>query len=233
MTKSYGQVMITPEFDVANSGYPDIKYAIVGSPRSGTNLLCDLLFQMGYGVPMEYVNSATAEVMMKRLDTPTPGDYAKAVVNLRTTSNGVFGVKCIMPTEWARVVELFWVNRVIRIIREDRDAQARSFARAVKTQYWCDIGDPDDRPVAVSVEDDEVGKAAAILQQYETFYEQNIATPHILISYEYLVSQKKEALRAIAKDVFQDAILGDWEPPRARIRKLPSENGVVDLKGLA
>src|ERR1700733_13987352 len=80
-------------------------YIVAATPRCGSNLLCNLMWQSGLlGAPAEYWNYIKRQApkqriigtgMMERLEATSPLDYIAKLVACRTSKNGVFGVKLL------------------------------------------------------------------------------------------------------------------------------------------
>jgi LPS sulfotransferase NodH/2-polyprenyl-3-methyl-5-hydroxy-6-metoxy-1,4-benzoquinol methylase len=84
-------------------------YIVASSARNASTFLCKSLWQTGrLGAPWEYLNASfedsrgtlampvdrsVASTMMKRLDGAGPAEYIAKLLECRTSSNGVFGVK--------------------------------------------------------------------------------------------------------------------------------------------
>ncbi len=83
---SYSEYMNGEEQDLPPFiGWPEQRYSIIGSPRTGTNLLCDYLNQLGLGVPMEYFSRWTIETMPDRFGAANPTEYSNALLVHRTS----------------------------------------------------------------------------------------------------------------------------------------------------
>lgn len=230
--KSYTELMRQEKFDTSgpvlkSEEYPRTRFLVVGTPRSGSNLLCDLLYQSGFGVPMEYFSTPAAHHLIDRWGV-NASEYVAEVVNRRTT-DGIFGAKLFYPHEFefARHV---WPTHLIRLQREDKQAQARSFALANKTGYFADVGDPDERPETLQEPSaQEITQAEQIILQLEQFW--NSVNVDAMVSYEYIVRDKEDTLRNIAQ-LLGYPLPEAWEAPTPRVKKL-HRGGPVDLGDLA
>lgn len=228
--RTYTDLMIDREYDQDYTGPipAPIRYVLVGAPRTGTNLLCDLLYQSGMGIPMEYLTGPAATGLAERWGI-WPPVYPTTLLQRRTTPNGVFGLKITAPDEWS-AAQGFWPTHTILMMREDRNAQCESLAIAMKTKYWADVGDPEDRPISVPVTEEDRTIAENMLAAFEMSFRG--IQPDASISYEYLVNDRTATLRAIITDLFGFELPDDWECPEPRVKKL-HYGGAVDLKGLA
>lgn len=201
---SYCEFMAQEEHDQEPlSVWPDIRYAIVGSPRTGSNLLCSYLYQLGLGVPMEYLSRWTTEHLPERLGAWTPTNYVETLFSRRTSvippDTSVFGVKTLWPYEWQRAQSFLWPTHVIRLFREDQDQQAESYAIARKSGIYTVIEEPGPPPEVPSPE--EITQAGQVLTQLDQFWNQNVDA-QAAFSYEFLVDEPVAALEHIVEEVF-------------------------------
>ena len=134
------------EYDLpAVPGGPTRLYVICSTARSGSTLLGRLLEGTGeMGVPYEYFNVPVhARPLAARLGVPLnrPGKYLEAVAAVRTTANGVFGLKghhhqlgpLLAHPALVRVMEsatLVWIRR------RDLLGQAISLYKAGRSKVW-------------------------------------------------------------------------------------------------
>lgn len=121
---------------------PDISYAILTTPRSGSTYLCELLASTKIaGHPSEHLRLATQELAYH-----CNFNYLKLLDNLMTyriTNNSVFGTKFIshflfelqqMSSDFKQVFKS--IDKFILLIRKDKLAQAVSLVVAQKTEVW-------------------------------------------------------------------------------------------------
>ena len=109
-------------------------------PRSGSNLLADLMRQTGrLGFPLEYFDPGNLSILGKRMPGLAHHDFSMLFAK-RTSRNGVFSFKWNSNSE-----RLDYGNKVrtmlsprfhIYIDRLNREAQARSYCIAMKTRIW-------------------------------------------------------------------------------------------------
>jgi LPS sulfotransferase NodH len=134
---------------------PTSAYLVLGTPRAGTSLLCDLLASTGIaGHPREYFWRDTANEL-QALWAVRPGrEYLDRVYSAATTTNGVFGAKLMWVYlddavralaeiggseglgDHALLSTFFPRLRYVWIWREDVVAQGVSWAKAVLTGEW-------------------------------------------------------------------------------------------------
>lgn len=148
-----------PELDCERAvDVPLRTYALCSSPRSGSTLLSEALTFLGSaGAPIEYFDPTNAmRVVWRRWGCRSLPDYIDSLHRHRCSSDGIFGVK----VHWFQLVSAaraltgrptgpvpapdlaLTFDRVapgalaIRVLREDRERQALSWARAERTGHW-------------------------------------------------------------------------------------------------
>ncbi|GIW57025.1 MAG: hypothetical protein KatS3mg082_3429 [Nitrospiraceae bacterium] len=179
---------------------------IVGTPRSGTYLLCDLLSQLdACGKPHEYFNPTIARAyipgrehdLLERLLLPAP---------VGMTDNGIAAVKFFAwnldeITEKADLFEFYPKVRFILQWSEDRLAQAISLARARQTHRWQDAEREQAQPLY-----DPAAIYRSLLdialehERFELFFARQGITP-LRISYERLLDSPQEVLTAVCAHI--------------------------------
>lgn len=200
------------------------RYLICSEPRSGSNLLCDYLFQLGFGVPCEYFEDAAANVLMRRWRA-TPTNYGDELLRHRTM-NGVVGAKITYAYEWNRALNALWPNRpIIRTRRRDRNAQAMSLARANRRGTWCYFG-PDLTPASkvapVEVSDFDLKEAARRIDTIGAFFDRAVETyPFVEVWFEDLVERPAETIDGVLRTVFGEGLPDGYELPEPRVKAMP------------
>ncbi|MGF1494313.1 MAG: Stf0 family sulfotransferase [Microcoleaceae cyanobacterium] len=122
---------------------PEVSYAIVTTPRSGSTFLCDLLQKSGLaGYPAEHLRRPV-EVLSKYCQFDYIR-YVKVLMARQTTPNKVFGTKLISHfliryleagLEFDSFFQDFF-QKVIYLQRRDKVAQSVSLFLAKKTGIW-------------------------------------------------------------------------------------------------
>ena len=122
------------------------RYLICSTPRSGSTLLTDYLFASGVaGVPMEYMNDSLLMAFSERIGRKITdlADYLKQIEKLRVSEHGVFGMKAhfrqtftILRSQELLSQFLRRFNRIIRIVRRNKLAQAISTYKAMESGFW-------------------------------------------------------------------------------------------------
>src|SRR5262245_57649195 len=123
---------------------PRMYYIICSSPRSGSSLLAQTLYDMGIGDPGEYLNPSLTDYYSsggEHFMQPTPISYVERLKDTRTV-NGVFGLKthymdfARYPEIADHVATLFPDAKYISITRRNVLRQAISAAKAAQTMAW-------------------------------------------------------------------------------------------------
>jgi trehalose 2-sulfotransferase len=208
-------------------------YLICATPRSGSNLLCELLSSLGFaGLPQEHLwdpPGTEPEPLSKRWSH---------VLQAGTGDNGVFGLKLMwyqaarlecelpeilgMPGEsLARVLAATLDNPVyISLTRCNHMHQAISLARAIQTGQWRSMD-------AIAIEPyydaQAIAEGIEFLRQDEAdwnnFFCRNEISPYRL-TYEALESSPEQVVTELL------TVLGEDEPPR--ISLLPAHHRQAD-----
>ena len=120
-------------------------YMVASSPRSGSTLLCRLLWNRGSaGLPHEYFHRRHRAELSERWGVgPGLEGYLAELARRRTGGNGTFGFKAHFPqveeaflSAGADPAQAFPGLRVVYVYRSDRVSQAVSFDLASATGLW-------------------------------------------------------------------------------------------------
>lgn len=133
-------------------GPPDRPYMLATVPRTGSSYFSHLLWQTGcLGAPLEYLNFVPSGPARFAVEQPqAQAELWRSILRLRTSPNGVFGVKCFSlqmrelqqrnPNLLREVFSMLLLRgaetRVVRLKRRDRTAHAISYARAIQSGIW-------------------------------------------------------------------------------------------------
>jgi LPS sulfotransferase NodH len=135
---------------------PTLSYFICSTPRTGSSLLQDALYDTRIaGKPREYFDEHYEQLWIDRLGITSDADYVEKVRDL-TTPNGVFGLKIFWFQLEFLVAKLSRIHgraepdfdlldqefpnlRFIFLTREDKVRQAISWVKAHQTQMWWSI----------------------------------------------------------------------------------------------
>ena len=178
-------------------------YIICSTPRCGSTLLCDLLTRSGdLGVPHEYLNiSSHGLELMSRLgieltDPNLAQTYFNTLKRVRTTPNGVFGLKTHyhqlnILIDPPLLNEIFHQAKFSQIIRRNRIAQAVSFCIAFQTQKWDSTKKKQNEPTYDATLIDEcLSQILSQESEWIYFFQVNNIKPYI-IHYEDLLEDSK------------------------------------------
>lgn len=185
---------------------PEKTYSIAAIPRTGSTYFSIMLWRQGvFGSPMEYLNIDNVPHIRNRLckneDMET---YWREVVYRRTSQNGVFGYKSFLSNffniskkypEWLKKIT---PDYLIYLTREDKIAQAVSYARAIKTKAWF----AGVRPQATPEYDYDMIKLCEtnIKKQedmWERFFKVKEITP-LRLEYNYIKNRPEETIEKIS-----------------------------------
>lgn len=143
------------QFDSETAAEPALSYAILSSPRTGSNYLCARLSNMKdrFGLPMEYLHADAIRLMGPRLLPGVTGNislesYLRAGASVRASRDGWFGIK-VQPDQLlppfrgnldSAIAFLRGFDRLILLTRRDKLGQAISGAIAHATGEWFNFG---------------------------------------------------------------------------------------------
>jgi trehalose 2-sulfotransferase len=127
------------DLEFADAGDPVRSYLICSVPRSGSNLLCELLSDTGVaGAPTELLHPGNMRMLKRRWGVETMDEYLAQLLARKTGPNGVFGLKA----QWAQYARALGDSdprhvlpglRLIHSKRRDHLRQAVSWVRAQQT----------------------------------------------------------------------------------------------------
>ena len=213
---------------------PPRSYVLCGTPRTGSTLLCSLLYSTGVlGRPESYFREPDEVAWAARFGLATEGgrvrDY-RAFVNAAhsagASDNGVFGVR-IMWGSLERVIEglggvpgesdlpileeALGPLTFVHLRREDIAAQAVSWCRAEQTGYW-QQGDvitqephPDIAQTRVLMGTIRKHNAA-----WQAWFDAQGVEPH-MVTYEQLIGDRRRVIQDIAAKLAVE-LPSDWRP---------------------
>jgi LPS sulfotransferase NodH len=210
---------------------PTASSVICTTPRSGSWLLCGLLASTGVaGRPHEWFADPIEQRNRDRWGVDGFGEYLEHVRRAATTPNGVAALKVM----WATHVQLldrlrepdggaggagdrellervFPRPRYVWLVREDVEAQAASWARALRTGVWSDWGDGARVPARQA---ESPGAIAAGLRKsneaWSAWFRAHSVEPHIA-RYEELVADPEGVAASVLR------FLGVPGAPRATV----------------
>jgi len=200
-------------------------YAICSTPRTGSNLLCEILREQGIGVPMEYFHPTRhmpdiakqhrlvdEYIESEIFESVLPGleengdfllrDYIRVIKSHRTSPNGFFGFKA----HWSQFKYLknrcdlnreFPGIKWIYIDRDNKVAQAVSFSKAACLKQW----DSSTKTRNKLIYDGEhiegcINSMLSGEKNWLNWFDQNQINP-IRIRYEKLISSPNEIVKKL------------------------------------
>jgi len=213
----------------ARHAAPVQPYLLATVPRSGSTFLSHVLWQTGcLGAPLEYLNFDPAGPYGHANASPAAQDRLwLSAVQLRTSPNGVFGLKGF-PTQFEalahgnpellkRVMRQLLPSRagsrIVFLRRRDRTAHAISYARAILSGVWrqeqesAARSEPDYSPVAIE-------RAVRLIDEQEASWEtmfDDLRVAPLTLWYEDVVADPNGASAAVA------AHLGVGLDPAAKV----------------
>jgi LPS sulfotransferase NodH len=124
-------------------------YVICTTPRSGSNLLCDLLWSCGaMGKPQEYLNIPDILIPLAKkynlIDAESKisfDEYMSCMIQNFSSPNNVFGMKFLFD-QFEPLMDLQAIKKVLQrckfiwLVRRDVVAQAVSMYIAKRTNHW-------------------------------------------------------------------------------------------------
>ncbi|WP_146182752.1 hypothetical protein [Limnohabitans sp. Jir72] len=196
-------------------------------PRSGSNYLADLLRQTNLlGFPLEYFppgnNGSITPYMLNRLKT------IHGVISKRTSPNGVFSFKwnssfhsnCVTQDLSLKIKNK--ITHKIFIDREDRSAQARSYAIAKNNNNWVTVKNQERKIFHVdNLSTNDLRNAENFLSKIRTETLPLLGDNFLNIRTEKLLSDPKSTLSRIFE--FCEISIGDIEIPDKSLWTLPTK----------
>lgn len=193
------------EFDFPESATPEKSYAIVTYARTGSYMLCEKLWRTGQmGAPFEYFNHFNLMLqMINRLHADSIQGYVEKLFKVRTSPNGVFGMKLfpehLQFMHLASIVWLFPNLKFIYLTRKDILAQTVSLTRAMQTSQWSNY----DVPQGEATYDYKaliynLGRIEKAMLFWEGYFKNKNIQPY-RVTYENLVKQPDELTEKILK----------------------------------
>jgi len=185
-------------------------YIICAMPRSGSNLLCEVLSSLGFaGRPEEHLwNQPGAEPEPLAVRWPR-------VLQAGAGANGVFGLKLLwyqagrlerkLPAVFGRpdaslglvLAATLADPKYVYLTRQDRLRQAISLVRAVQTSQWRSM---DATACVARYDAHAIAREVQVLEQdeatWEEFFDRNGVTPYRL-TYEAFTGRPQGAIAAL------------------------------------
>ena len=223
-------------------------YVLCGTPRTGSTLLCSLLYSTGVlGRPESYFRELDEVAWAATFGLATEGGHARdyrafvdAARSAGMSNNGVFGVR-IMWGSLERMMqglgqkssepalqileEAFGPLIFVHLRREDIVAQAVSWCRAEQTGYW-QQGD-----VVTQEPHQDVAQIRLLMETirehnaaWEAWFDAQGVEPHPA-TYEQLVGDRRGVIQDIAAKLAVE-LRSDWRPQSPHRKQADGPNRV-------
>lgn len=186
------------------------KYVVASSYRCGSTHLCIALWATGaMGAPWEYLNfEGDMNGLMARLGVASAAQYASRLLAVRTSPNGVFGLKAHFPHFEAalRTSPQFGAYlrdaKFIRMVRRDRCAQAVSLAKSLQTGAWISLSSARRVPLFYSSEFIAACMEEISLQEdgWARWFAAQQITP-LVVEYETLLADPEQTVDRVVQFV--------------------------------
>jgi LPS sulfotransferase NodH len=199
-------------FDQPRYVEPPRIYVIASQPRTGSHYLAQLLRSTGEaGVPLEYFHTAHWKRWVKRCGQYNPPSAFSILCQLRTTPNGVFGMKAHWK-QFQFACRLRLENNLsdatfIQINRDDVLGQAISLVVATQSGAWISDHQTQRKPEYsfVSIQK-AVGQLIAERAEWDRFFALSSIEP-LRISYEDLTANVDSTMRKVCQHIGTE-----WSP---------------------
>jgi LPS sulfotransferase NodH len=200
-------------------------FAVCALPRSGSSLLCELLFATGLaGAPAEYFDETLMTRFRRRWGVSSSDEYLEALIARKTSPNGVFGFKAhffqlaqAFPAD--ELERAFPSLRYVYIRRLDRLRQAISWARAIQSGKWASDHEVAERD-GISYRRPQVDRLLEGIAERERLWEARFAAAGVdplRVTYEQLVAAPAQTVRAVLRHIGVEAADSvDVPPPSLR-----------------
>lgn len=195
---------------------PPHPYMIATVPRTGSSHFSHLLWRTGcLGAPLEYLNFLpTGPARLAISDPQQQTAMWRSLLHLRTSPNGVFGVKCfslqlreLQQRNPALLREVFSMillrgaaTRVVVLRRRDRIAHAISYARSALSGIWRKEQEAAGA-ATVDYSPDAVEQARAYIEQQEADWDlllKELSIEPLTLWYEDVVEEPGESVTRFA-----------------------------------
>lgn len=183
------------------TGCPEI-YVIASQPRSGSHYLAALLRGTGQaGVPLEYFHKGHWKSWVKRCRRENPLSAFRILCQLRTTPNGVFGVKAHWRQfQFACTLRLeneFKAAKFVQITRDDLLGQAISLVIASQTGAWVHDHQPRSEPeYSFAAIQRAIGTIVSERGHWDRFFALTGINP-LRVTYERLTEQRDATMELV------------------------------------
>jgi len=193
------------EFDFPfYEGSPVSSIGLLFAPRSGSTLLGCLMRQsFALGFPLEYFAAPNVSILAERVEKYSLGNVS-GLYRIRTSPNGVFSFKWKVADgchyKYSVLLDKLNPKRYIVMDREDKDAQARSFAIAKRTREWVLRRGSRGAEEAPKVLDEEIRRAKEEIEAEWNFIRifcKKVSVPIMYVTYEQVLQDPENVVREV------------------------------------
>jgi LPS sulfotransferase NodH len=238
--RHYGDVRL----DFSRPGTMRKSYIVASAQRCGSTFLCNKLWQTGVlGAPAAYFQNrrrpstkTLRDLMMVRLKASSAAEYLEKLLAVRTSANGVFGMKAhvhdfeAMLSQNPEVLSRLSPVTYIYVDRANKLAQAVSLAMALQTDTWSTL--KESRPEALRYDKDLIAKCLEQNEQQELAWHQwfkdNAITP-FHVTYEDLIADTAAVVRHIKQLLDVD----DDEPEEVPVPAIEKQGDETNMEWIA
>lgn len=162
---------------------PGRKVAFITTPRCGSKYFCYSLAGTGkFGFPAEWMNQTYIEAYL-RVCQPADlsvNEYLRFILDKTTSSNGIFALNFHVDqyVHWKNQgVDLLALgfDRIYRLYRQDRLAQALSYAKASRSGQWRATDQPKASVPTSQITFPMIIESMHKLAMMDVFYDSNLA----------------------------------------------------------
>lgn len=192
-------------------------YMIATVPRSGSSYFSHLLWRTGcLGAPLEYLNFLpTGPARLAISDPQRQTALWRSLLHLRTSPNGVFGVKCfslqlrelqlrnpgLLREVFGTMLMRGPATRVVALKRRDRVAHAISYARSALSGIWRKEQEAASG-ATVDYSPEAVEQAKVMIEQHEADWDmllKELSIEPMILWYEDVVEEPDQAVTCVAE----------------------------------
>lgn len=204
MTVAVGNAY-SPEYDFAPyTGEAVCSYVIATIPRSGSTFLSHELWKTGVlGAPLEYLNFEGG--MLDRSALQNLVGYMETVRRLRTSPNGVFGLK-VFPNDLREITSScrallghLLTSRFIFLTRSNKVSQAVSYARAKQTGAWVGTSEEERAPIYVEREIDEALEQILVQERFWLSFFARLSIQPLALAYEDVAADLPASVQKVGE----------------------------------
>lgn len=218
-------------------GAPNCEVMIAAIPRSGSTMFSLDLWESGVlGAPLEYLNfrlMKSSKRWQGLIDAPI--DYWNYVQKVRTSPNGVFSYK-MFSSQYQQIAQVseellsrIAPKHVIYLTRDDIDAQAVSYSKAIQGMAW--FADVAQQKTAVYSYNHIVECKNILRRQMDDWeYIFDITGTSVLrIAYEDVLKNKDSVVATVVQHITGSSDVRTLPIPRLKVQRDNSSRQWIQL----